>query len=164
MYMFWPAPATPRSAVPQTRSFGLLSAAALATKASSVVGRLQPLRVVEILAIDLDGDLAVIGHAVELAVDAVGAAPGRDDVVELEPGRIRQRCVIQIGIERLDPFVRGIERVIHGIGGMRGVGASLRGQVDDAFWRICAGGIFSKRTSIPVSASNCGASVIRLSK
>ena len=37
------------------------------------VGRLQSLRVVEVLAIDLDGDFAVIGHAVELAVDAVGA-------------------------------------------------------------------------------------------
>jgi hypothetical protein len=32
------------------------------------------------------------------------------------------------------------------------------------FCRIWAGGIFSKRTSMPVSALNCGATVIRFSK
>ena len=132
MYMFWPAPATPRSAVPQTRSFGVFSAAALDTKVVEIVGGLQALRVVEILAIDLNGDFAVIGHAIELAVDAVGGAPGRDDVVELEPVGVGQRFVGEVAVERLDPFVGGIERVIHRIGGVGGVGAGLRGEVDHA--------------------------------
>ena len=93
---------------------------------------LEPLRVVEILAVDLQGHLAVIGHAEQLAVDAVGIAPGRDDVVELEPVRIRQRRVGEVSLHRLDPFVGCIQRVIHWVGGMGGVGARLRGQVDHA--------------------------------
>ena len=114
------------------RSFGAFSAAALETKVFEVVGGLQALRVVEVLAIDLDRDLAVIGHAVELAVDAVGGAPGRNDVVELEPVGVGQRFVGQIAVERLDPFVRGVERIVHRVGGVRGVGAGLRSEVDDA--------------------------------
>ena len=97
-----------------------------------VVGRLQALRVIQILAVDLNRDFAVVRYAVQFAVDAVGSAPGRDDVVEFEPVGIRQRFIGKIAVERLDPFVRGIERVVHRIGGVRRVGAGLRGEIDDA--------------------------------
>ena len=43
MYMFWPAPATPRSAVPQMRSFGEFSAAAFFTKVSRSSAGFRPL-------------------------------------------------------------------------------------------------------------------------
>ena len=130
--MFWPAPATPRRAVPQTRLFGREQRRGVGHEGLEVVGRLQALRLVEILAIDLHGDFAVVGNAEELAVDAVGGAPGRNDVVELEPVRVGQRCIGEVGVERLDPFVRRVERVIHRVGGMGGVGAGLRREVDDA--------------------------------
>ena len=42
MYMFWPAPATPRSAVPQTRSFGVFSAAAFVTKVARSSAGFRP--------------------------------------------------------------------------------------------------------------------------
>ena len=50
------------------------------------LGRLQAFFGIEILAVDLDRDLAVEGDAVRLAVDGVRIAPRLDDIVLLDPG------------------------------------------------------------------------------
>jgi len=93
------------------------------------LGRLQALGRVQILAVDLHGDFAVIRYAVGFAVDRVGVAPGFQDVFVLEPGRVRQAGVIQVTVERLDPLVGHVQRVVHRVCGMRCIGACLRRQV-----------------------------------
>ena len=112
------------------RSAGSVSALALAEQL--VVGRrgLQALGVVQVLAVDLHRHFAVVRNAVGLAVDRVGVAPGLDDVVVPEPGRVGQRCVVQVLVERIDPLVGDVQRVVHRVGGVRRIGAGLRRQVE----------------------------------
>jgi len=55
-----------------------------------------------------------------------------DDVVEFEPVGVGQRFVGQIAVERLDPLVGSVKRIIHRIGGVGRVSAGLRGEIDYA--------------------------------
>jgi hypothetical protein len=164
MYTFWPAPATAAQGRAPEAVVRVVHRRGVGHEGVEVVGGLQALRLVEILAVDLERHLAVVRDAEELAVDRVRRAPVRDDVVGLEPSRVGKRGVLEEGVERLDPFVRRVERVVHRGRRVGRVGGGLRGEVDDALLPDLRGGIFSKRTAMPVSASNCGARVIRLSK
>ena len=94
------------------------------------VGGLQALRVVQVLAVDLHRHFAVVRDPVRLAVDRVGVAPGLDDVFVLEPVLVGERRVVEVLVERLDPLVRDVQRVVHRVGRVRRVGRGLRREVE----------------------------------
>ena len=80
------------------------------------LGWLDPMLVVDVLAVELDRRLAVERHAVELALHRGRRPPGRDHVLDVEPPGVRERGVVQEAVERIDPLVRDVERVVHRVG------------------------------------------------
>ena len=103
------------------------------------IGRVQALGVVQVLAIDLHRHLAIVGNAVGLAVHRIGIAPGLEDVVVVVPGGVGQRGVVQVLVQRFDPLVGDVQRVIHRVGRVRGVRGGPGRQVEHRLLADLAG-------------------------
>ncbi len=129
------------------------------------LGALEAVLVVHVLTVELDRGLAVVWHAVELAVGGGGLAPAGDDVVRVEPGRVGQRGVAEDS-RRADRSSRWRRRA-HSTSDRWRRCARLPVLADRsriAFWRSSRGWIFWYCTVMPVNASKSGVTAMRLSK
>ena len=106
------------------------------------LGCFQSFRVVQVFAIDLHRDFAVVRNAIRLVVERSGIAPGLEDVVVAKPCVVGELRIGEIAIERIDPLVGDIQWVVHGIGRRRRIRRGLRRQIEHRFlpdlpgWRL----------------------------
>ena len=103
------------------------------------LGGCDALRVVDVLAVDLDGGLAIERDRVRASVDGGGAAVTGLDVLEHEPRVVGQPGVAEVIVDGVDPAVGDIEHVIHGVGGVGRPRAGLAGEIEHRLLADLAG-------------------------
>ena len=103
------------------------------------LGGSDALRVVDVLAVDLDRGFPVERDRVGAAAHGGGAAVARLDILEHEPRVVGQLAVAQVVVDGIDPAVGDIEHVVHRVGGVGGPCACLAGEIEHRLLADLAG-------------------------